>query len=644
MPRCLLPLLCMAATGLTCHAGLAQSAPSGAPAGPASKPTPSAPAKATRAGAPLSSYVAERVASILKVLDDGGDLAKAQAGLRTLLDVCLAYAPATEGSAFAEIVGPLRLVDQLSALPKSAQGAALKYLRANPALAAELAFAISETDTVPAAYRVLEQLRAAHGDRIAAYPALTAAVCIVYDRPHEPATAGPPKKDPPKKDAPKVDPIDPAQVLGYFVRNEARMAFGLRSLPVECMTYLVETSAGIDELEWAGQKYAGDRNIGKRYYDIVYDTAAFKYNQDKKVAAAGYTLQNIARVGGVCQEQAYFAAHAARAIGVPGAHIYGRSGDVAHAWVGFLQDRGGALVWNMEEGHYDDYEDLEGTLIDPQSGRWISDSQFAMSADVIPLSVTARRSAVALVDAAKRLEVIENTKAAYPPERPAGIAGLRTKPRTADLAGRLELLSASLAENWASPRAWDAIAAAAPRMTSSDRRTWFNQLWSRCGQKHPRYAYHVMAAMIQGVEDPRDQSAAWDWAFDRFHNVPDLAADTRIRQGKCWEAAGDKARAYQAYVDAAHRFANDGPFVVDALGLAEALLDSSGKTEAIAEMYKDAWRRISRPENTSANAFRQSNFYRVGDRYAAVLDKLGRASDAATVRKQIDRGIDKNGK
>jgi hypothetical protein len=59
-------------------------------------------------------------------------------------------------------------------------------------------------------------------------------------------------------------------------------------------------------------------------------------------------------------------------------------------------------------------------------------------------------------------------------------------------------------------------------------------------------------------------------------------------------------------------------------------------------MYKDAWRRISRPSSTSAHAFRQSNFFRVGDRYAAALERVGQTNEAGNVRRQIDRGVDKD--
>jgi hypothetical protein len=59
------------------------------------------------------------------------------------------------------------------------------------------------------------------------------------------------------------------------------------------------------------------------------------------------------------------------------------------------------------------------------------------------------------------------------------------------------------------------------------------------------------------------------------------------------------------------------------------------------EMYKDSWRRISRPSSTSAGSFRQSNFYQVGERYAAALERMGQTNEAGNVRRQIDRGVEK---
>jgi len=610
--------------------------------GAAGQPAPGKPAgtrqiEAKAAASPLQAFVDERVESVLRALSDDGDFAKAGGQLRGVFDVCVAYGQASDAGPMVTAAGALRMVTQLGRAAKEIRLPLLEYLRANPVLAEEMAFTVSADDDAAAAYGILARLRAAYTLKPAAYPALTAAVCVVYDRPRA-ASISPPKPAEPVL-------IDPVEVFGYFLRNEARLGFGVRDLPPELLVYMVDTRATVPELEWAMGKHAGDRNVGKRYDDLTYDTAFFKQNKPKKIAAMAYTLQNLRQVGGVCEEQAYYAAHVARAVGVPATEIGGRSADAAHAWVGFLQVRGGPAVWNTEEGHYDQYKDLEGKVQDPQTGRIISDTTLAMTAEAARVLPAARHQAAALIDGARRLGRAAEEKAGkgtYPPVAPVGVGGLRGSARSTDAAGRLELLNAACGAFPGSVDLWAAVREAAPVMSGSDRARWFAMITKVCGDRYRRFGFHVMASMIGTIENPREQSDAWDWAFRSFRQLPDLAAAARIAQGKKWEEAGDRDRAYAAYVDVAQQFPNEGPFVVEALGLAEAMLVKAGKNSAAAEMYREAWRRISRPGSVSTVFFSQSNFYRVGDRYAQCLEKAGRMSEAAAVRRQIEAGVEKD--
>ena len=178
-------------------------------------------------------------------------------------------------------------------------------------------------------------------------------------------------------------------------------------------------------------------------------------------------------------------------------------------------------------------------------------------------------------------------------------------------------------------------------MNGTARQQFFDVLSANCGKKYPGFGYGVTAALIATVVEPNEQSKAWDWAFQTFRMRPDLASDARIRQGDLWRQAGDKGRAYEAYVDVVKQFPNEGVFVVEALDRAEQMLLAAKKEAAMVEMYKDSWRRISRPSSTSAGSFRQSNFYQVGERYAAALERMGQTNEAGNVRRQIDRGVDK---
>jgi Transglutaminase-like superfamily len=577
----------------------------------------------------LTATVHGQVESVLKVLGDGGDFGKASGQLRVLFQGLAAYAPAPDGAAFADADSALRMVEQLATAEDGTRKTLLAFLRAHPSVAGELAMSATAEDDIHAAYAVLERLIEKDPQHAAAFPALTAALCLVYDQPHTAMAS--------RRPGQKPEAIDPVEVFGYFVSNMSRMEFDTGSLPPQVVVYLVETEAVVPELAWALKDHAGERNVGKRYFDLTYDTPAFKYNQPKRIAGLPYTLENLRRVGGVCEEQAYYAAHVARAIGVPATMISGRSADVAHVWVGFLQDRGGAPAWNMNEGHYDEYEKLRGTVIDPQTGRAISDDALALTADLCGVPAARRHAALALAHAGALL--LRNPGKDWPPPPETWAHGRAA--RKAGSPGAMELFQASQDLIPCLPEAWAGVRAGAAGLDTKSRQAWFERLGTTCGRKYPSFAYGVLASIIGGIADPRAQSDAWDWAFNQYRQRADLAGDARLRQARMWDKAADKARAYEAYVDVARTFPNDGTAAVEALADAEKMLRAAGKDTAVIDMYADAWRRIARPSNTSAGAFAGSNYFRVGERYAAALERAGRAGEAGNVRRMIERGIEK---
>lgn len=599
---------------------------------PAAKPT-AAPASRGRA---LDTYVRERIDAILKPLDDGGDFAAADHDLIALFDQVIANAAATDPAPFADADYAMQLVTVVQDLPKEQQRDAYTFLRDHDALARELILSMLPEDRFRQIYPVLQKLRAAHGDRIAQYPALTAAICLVHDHPITARST--------VSRGSKGETIDPAAVFAYYTSNESRMLFGLKSLPPQAFIYMVDSTATPEELSWALAAHAGDHNVGQRYKDIVYDTPAYKQGAPKKIASMPYSLQNIAKVGGVCEEQAYYAEHVAKAIGVPAAMIQGRGNDVAHAWVGFLQQRGTALEWNTREGHYNEYQKVLGYVWNPQTQDGMTDDHFAASAENFGLPPQTRYEVTGLIEAAHRTAAFRSGGHEPRPLPESGLTGVLGTPRATDAGAQQALLEAAinLAPFW--EPAWDGVREVSRDMTAKDRQRWFDRLERQCGHKHAGFAYAVLVKLIASVPDPQEQSQAWDWAFTQYRANADLAAEARMRQGAMWEKAGDKNRAYQAYFDVARQFPNNGARAVTALEMAEKMLKESGKDTAAADMYGDAWRRMSRPSASSPWAFRESNFYRVGDLYAKALERSGRAGEAEAVRRQLAAGDEKSKK
>lgn len=567
----------------------------------------------------FTSWFEARVESTLNVLADGGDAAKASRDLAALLHTGAAYAPDSELSCLTTAAAWSQLLPLLSGDKKVDHGPTIAYLRSNPALAVELGLLFAQGRDRPAVATVLAELISSAGTTVGKFPALAAAVCVVYDVPHTARSSSMEPERPVR--------IQPADVFEYFVANKAALAYPPESLPPQLLVYLVETTAEPSELQWALARHGGDRNVGKRYNDLVYDTGWLKHNKPKKIESLPYTLPNLKQVGGVCEEQAYYAAHVARAIGVPGVVIGGRDAEMSHVWVGFLQRLPDTLAWNMDEGRYKEYEKLRGRIQDPQLRQEISDDELSLTARLAAVPTQTRQTASAMLVASRALR----GKAA-PPEGGIG----REEPRT----DALTLVEAAHERTPDLPAVWREVARVSGSMSAAQRQAWFARTSAVAKRRLPTFAYESLAGMIDSIESPKEKIAAWEWAFKEYRGRADLAGDAKLKQAKAMLHAEDPAGAYDAVMMVIRTFPNDGTVIVDATREAERLLTKTGKQAAIPDVLGEAFRRIGRPPTNSAVAFRQSNYFQVGDAYAKALEKAGRTNEAQRVRRMIDRGVE----
>jgi hypothetical protein len=564
--------------------------------------------------------VSAKVVEVLDSVKNDADLARAATELSHLFDEVIANAPLSDPDSFREAAFGVRLASQLCKAPEGKQAELLGYLRKNDALAQALIFLIKPEDKLPAVYSLLDRLRDRHPD-LGDYPALAAAICVVHDQPLSQ-----------RVNENKAEAPDPLEVFDYF--KPARRAIG--GMPPELLISVVDVTASIDELRWAGKQYAGDSEVGKRYFDIKYDYDSFRKGTVKKVTAAGFRLQNILKHGGVCADQAYFAAQVGKSIGIPTAFISGRNAEVAHAWVGFLEGRGGRASWNFDSGHYEGYQGVRGETLDPQTRKRIPDSALSLLADASASNAVSRRAAAAMTDAALRLAEIAKSGDGFPAREPTVI--VTKKPaRTTSSADRLHLVEAALKRCPSHTPGWDALVAAAKagELSYKDKKRWAEVLDKLCAGKYPDFTLDVLRPMVETVDDPREQSNLWDSLFGSYQNRPDLAAEVRFSQGAMWEKAGDRAKAWECYQDVIKRYADDGPFTVDAARRCERLLKDSDKERDITPMYAALWPRLSKPQSMAPEFQTQSNWFRVGTLYRARLESEGQPSKAEEMRGKL---------
>jgi len=197
------------------------------------------------------------------------------------------------------------------------------------------------------------------------------------------------------------------------------------------------------------------------------------------------------------------------------------------------------------------------------------------------------------------------------------------------------------------PDAWYAVRslAEAGRMDIAQKKSWAEALQKMTGTKYPDFTMDILVPMIRTVEDPDEQNRLWEAAFRLVQRRQDLAAEVRVEQGQLWEQQEEPSKAGRCYEDVLRRFANAGPFVIDALQRTEAMLVEAGRGDRALKLYEQTWRKIKPPQEMAADFARQSNWYQVGMLYVAKLEQFGDASKAEQIRSQINAqmGIDARG-
>ncbi len=588
-----------------------------------------APGTAAKAKPQYANFVKDLATAALDAVQENGDWSAALKTLEALFDQTVLYGPEDRPDAMREADIALRLVQQLKRVPQENRIELLKLLRNNRNLASTLVFLLRPGEDPVGAYGMLDHLGQKRAELLDKYATLAAAICVVHQKPFERHV----NENTPKS----AEPID---IFDYYVKNEGRMFFGIRNVPAELLVYVVDTTGSIDEMNWALAKYAGDKEVGRRFFDIKYDYEHFRLGTPKKVTQAGFTLQNILLFGGVCADQAYFAMEVGKSIGVPTAYTVGASGEVGHAWVGFLQTNGSAGWWNFDSGRYEAYRGVRGNVMDPQTRKNIPDSYVSLLGELIKTKPIDRQNAAALTDAAQRLMSLEKDglpQTAAPENLVA--ASIRPAARKADTTTELALFEAALHQSSGFAGAWFGVRemAVANKLSLADKRRWADLLLNLGAKKYPDFTLAILSPMIATISDPKEQDQLWSNVFTIFQSRFDLAANIRMQEAAMWETQNQSDKAGICYMDVIQRYANAGPFVLEALKGAEKMLVDSKRGDKVVLLYEQAWGRTKAPREMAGQFMTQSNWYRVGKMYSEKLKSANDMTKAQLVNTQLDK-------
>jgi len=246
------------------------------------------------------------------------------------------------------------------------------YAMASPEFSSQFFTLISPLDQPSMALSILAGIWLRDPATFRNYPGLAIAIAVVYDVP-------PPPGWPHRQVSPQALPrrlLPPVTVFAFFVNADRTGATlqHLQQLPAADLKFVVDVGPDFDELTWAQKNISVPLSQLAKTYDVI------RYRRDRVTGGAmmwpqpTYRLQDILQAGGICVDQAYFAAMVGKAKGVPTLLFRGAGLDGRHAWFGYLD---GSRHWQLDCGRYAEQKFVAGLAFDPQTWTNISDHELA---------------------------------------------------------------------------------------------------------------------------------------------------------------------------------------------------------------------------------------------------------------------------
>ena len=434
--------------------------------------------------------------------------------------------------------------------------------------------------------------------------------------------------------------------------------YDLKKMPYEISRYLAATRLNIKERKWAVSKYRKMKNLAKSYFDLKYDYDHFRKGVPKKIANIPYVLPNLRKVGGVCIEQAYYAAEINKALGVPATIVCGRGGGgELHAWVACLKlTRGGAeAVWDARTGRYESLLFYIGIVREPAAGKQILDCELALAGAATHLSLRRREQADAATVLAKIVEktrdkiaqgdlsVLEKLARQYnqsldkDAQKQAPTGWVKAE-RKIDLALTEDLIGKAVDRNLAHSPVWEFIVelSKTDRLPVDHLNRFFEILVTRTARKYPDYSCRLIMRIVPTVADANRRKKVYRNAINIYGKRPDLQGWILIALGEDYQKQGKNKNAIKAYEQAAARSGNLTEIVLEASGRAEAMFIEVKRRDLAIKMYSRLFARAKKQKKVFSAFRQQTAHYQLGKRLSQLLVDEGKMSAAKRIEKQIN--------
>jgi hypothetical protein len=229
---------------------------------------------------------------------------------------------------------------------------------------------LNPRDVKKVALQNLLNLEKANAADLHEYAALGVAFSLVFDRPF-------PQDWPHPQVAQSAVPIgdlDVVQRFNFYVQSnrDHKLETDPTQLTFEKLKFLVDSEVSLSELAYAQTNHISYSRFEDAFFSIRYDESrttgvsfAFMWGLPT------YTLLDIAKNGGICVDQAYYATILGKGRGIPTIYFHGQGTGGGHAWFGYLSSSG---KWELDCGRYESENYPKGYAVDPQTWTAIDDT------------------------------------------------------------------------------------------------------------------------------------------------------------------------------------------------------------------------------------------------------------------------------
>ena len=223
-------------------------------------------------------------------------------------------------------------------------------------------------DFAPLVLKNLRSIHEAHPTKWREYADLAIAIAVVNDSalpPHWPHQQVRPDL------VPKDIPSAAEQFRRWVDANErGRLLLDLRRFAADQLTFVVDAFLPPSETAWAQQNISLHVGVfGRAFRSIRYRDDRIKQGRFFWTQSP-YTFAAIRKNGGICIDQAYFAAYTGKALGLPTVVFNGQGSNGGHAWFGYM---GAPNKWELDCGRDPEQNLVTGIAFDPRTWEPVSD-------------------------------------------------------------------------------------------------------------------------------------------------------------------------------------------------------------------------------------------------------------------------------